>query len=160
MGFAGGLLVLLGALSVRAAVGGRLGPPRFDDRVMAIAAEVRCPVCNGESAAQSDSEPSLHIRQEIAQGLEAGLSEHRILTRIAAEYGTWILYRPPGHGPLAVAWYFPVLGLAALSGLVAWYLRRRAVVPAPAGEGPPPAEPDASTPREMEETQRRLCEFL
>jgi cytochrome c-type biogenesis protein CcmH len=136
---AGVVLVLLAALAVRAAVRGVDGPPTLDDRVMAIAAQVRCPVCNGESAAQSNTEPSVHIRDQIAQALEAGQSQQQILASLATEYGSWILYRPPSRGPLAAAWYFPAAAVTLMVVLVVWYLRRREVAPQAA-----PGAPDAA----------------
>lgn len=154
---AGALAVLLAALAVRGALRPLTGPPSFDDRVMAIAAEVRCPVCSGESAAQSDTEPSVHIRAEIAGDLAQGWPEGRILRQIASEYGSWILYRPPYHGVFAVVWLFPALGVAAALAFLVAYLRRREVRPAPTAA--PPEDGDAAPPPD-EDLRRRLRRFL
>ncbi len=151
------LAVLVAASAVRGALGPLIGPPSLDDRVMAIAAQVRCPVCSGESAAQSDTEPSVHIRAEIAGDLAQGWPEGRILQQIASEYGTWILYRPPYHGVFAVAWLFPALGVAAALALLVAYLRRREVRPAPTAA---PAEGGDAGPPPDEELRRRLRRFM
>jgi len=145
------VLVVACALLFAAGLRPFTGPPTFDQHVMAIAADLRCPVCAGESAADSNAAAALQIRGQIAQGLQAGQTRQQILDGFVTQYGTWILYRPPGSGALAVLWLVPALAAAALAVGVAFYLRTRAVRAAPV-PGPAPEAPAA--------LRRRLQRFL
>ncbi len=74
------------------------GPPSLDSRVAHIASLVRCPVCNGETAAQSQAAPSVQIMNEIRTDLQKGESQNQILSSIVASYGPGILEKPPARG--------------------------------------------------------------
>lgn len=97
---------------------------------MAVAAEVRCPVCAGESAAQSQTPPSIEIRHLIRKDLSAGERPSKILSTLVAAYGPGILEKPPSNGFDAFVWVAPAVGIAlgAVGLLLAfrrWRPRRR-----------------------------------
>ncbi len=131
-----------------------LGGALPEQRVMSVAADLRCPVCQGESVATSNAAVAVQMRNRIAADLAAGEPRRQILQGFAREYGTWILYRPPGSGALAVLWVVPGLAVCAVALGVARYLRLRPVRPV---EGGPPAE-GAGPPSAA--LQRRLRGFL
>ena len=116
-------LVLAGALFV-GVTGDR--PPRTEnDRVLAIASEVRCPTCESLSAAESDAAAAQAVRDEIRTRLRDGQTEGQILAFLAGRYGDDILLRPEAGGVAGLVWVLPVaVVLAALGGL-AWKVRRR-----------------------------------
>lgn len=90
------------------------GPPTPEEQVMAIAADLRCPVCAGESAAAADTTQAQAMRAQIASDLQAGMSRQAILGQFAAQYGTWILDRPPERGAFLLLWIAPVLAAAGV----------------------------------------------
>lgn len=143
------------ALAVAPAAG---RPPSTYQSVVAIASQLRCPVCSGESAAASDTAQAIAMRQEIAKELAAGRSAHRILAGFVAQYGTWILARPPRHGAYALLWLAPVLAVAAVTVVVARYVRLRPVRQASDGEGE--ASAGAEVPLEAGDADRRLPRYL
>ncbi|HEX4865122.1 MAG TPA: cytochrome c-type biogenesis protein CcmH, partial [Acidimicrobiales bacterium] len=97
---------------------GSAKPATLDTRVMHIASEVRCPVCEGQSAAQSQSAASLQIRDQIRQELVSGETEGQILGGLVRAYGPSILEKPEATGVGLVVWVVPVLALiAGLAGL-------------------------------------------
>jgi cytochrome c-type biogenesis protein CcmH len=105
---------LLVAVAVAALVAGlhRSSNPTLDARVTHIASEVRCPVCNGESAAESQAAPSVQIRNEIRTDLQHGMSANQILDGFVASYGPGILEKPQAKGMGLVVWVLPVVAVA------------------------------------------------
>jgi cytochrome c-type biogenesis protein CcmH len=142
------VLVLVAVLVVGAARAN--DHPSLEQQTLSIAGRVRCPVCEGESAAQSDTPAAAGIRQRISSGLSHGQSSAQILRSLEASYGTGILETPPTSGIALWAWVTPVVVAAvAAVGLVLGFrhwrrpspLVRRAGVPSPtpnpAGSEPP-----------------------
>ncbi|WP_027875984.1 cytochrome c-type biogenesis protein [Meiothermus cerbereus] len=99
-------------------------PPDFSPRVFEIARELRCPVCQGESAAESNAGIAVEMRRIIAEQLAQGKSEAEIRAFFIERYGDWILYEPPARGLTLWVWLSPLLGLGLL-GFGLWrYLVR------------------------------------
>jgi cytochrome c-type biogenesis protein CcmH len=104
----------------------------LDDRTRAVAQQLRCPVCQGESVADSSAGISKAMRAIIRQRLLQGESAGEIKAYFVSKYGAWILLAPPSSGIGAVAWLAPPLlalgGLALIATLIADW-RRRAKTP-------------------------------
>lgn len=116
------VIVVTVALAFGAAQSG--GSTSLDARTMHIASEVRCPVCEGQSAAQSQAPASILIRKQIRADLQAGQSENRILASLVNAYGVGILEKPEAQGVGILVWVVPVIVvIAAIAGLVAAFLR-------------------------------------
>jgi cytochrome c-type biogenesis protein CcmH len=92
------------------------GPSTLDDRTMAIAAGLRCPVCSGESVAASASSAAVQMRGEIRRQLLDGRSPDEIRSWFASRYGTDVLMVPPARGLGLLAWGAPLVAL--LGGLL------------------------------------------
>lgn len=94
------------------------GPPSPAQRAAHIAGEVRCPTCEGLSAAESESPASLAIRAEIRRRVDAGQSDDEIRRFLVGSYGEDILLRPGATGVAGLVWALPVAALVcALAGL-------------------------------------------
>ena len=78
-----------------------------------IAAELRCPVCQGLSVADSDSPTARDIRTDIRSRIETGNSPAEIRQAYVDRYGQWVLLRPDSAGFSALAWAIPVAALVA-----------------------------------------------
>lgn len=91
----------------------RTSQPTLDQRTLSVAGQVRCPVCNGQSVAQSDAPPSLAIRSQIRTELAAGQAPPVILAGIVHDYGPGILEKPQAKGVGLIVWVVPVLAAAA-----------------------------------------------
>ena len=104
----------------------------IDERVFDIAAELRCPVCQSESAADSSSESSIEFRNIIRERLQAGESRAEIVGFFQDKYGDWILMDPPARGLYLWVWGLPVaagvFGLGFLGVLLARW-RKNAAAP-------------------------------
>jgi cytochrome c-type biogenesis protein CcmH len=112
-------LLLVLVLGVGLAVGVQRGSDdhqSLEQRTLSIAGEVRCPVCQGESAAGSNTDASLQIRDTIRGDLTHGESKQQILSALEADYGSSILESPPKSGLTLLAWWLPV-AVAALAAV-------------------------------------------
>lgn len=132
-------LVLAVVVAVALAVGaGRHSSHRtVAQETTAIAGEIRCPVCEGETAAESNTPESIEIRAEIHRELLAGEKPSTVLDGLAAVYGSGSLERPSTRGVDLLLWVLPVVAVVlAAGGLAAlfafWGPRRRAGVPSDA----------------------------
>ncbi|MGH9243091.1 MAG: cytochrome c-type biogenesis protein [Acidimicrobiales bacterium] len=107
-----GVAVLVaGALLIGARPPG--GGSRPEARVERIAAELRCPVCQGLSVRDSDSSTARSIRGDVERRIADGQSDAEIRQAYVDRYGEWILLRPRGTGFGAVVWLLPVAAVAA-----------------------------------------------
>jgi cytochrome c-type biogenesis protein CcmH len=95
-----------------------------DLRTRLIASKLRCPVCQNESVADSQSELSAQIRTVIRDKLAGGETEDQIVGYFVSRYGEWILLEPPRQGVLWFVWLAPVVALLGGAALVIAYLRR------------------------------------
>jgi len=104
----------------------RSSHPTVQAETTHIAGMVRCPVCEGQSAAQSSAPASVQIRDQISQELTAGEHQSQILSGLVAAYGPGILEKPEASGVGLVVWVLPViLVVAAVAGLAIAFTRWR-----------------------------------
>lgn len=103
--------------------------PALEARMMAIASELRCVVCQNQTIADSHAELAGDLRQQIRDQLRAGRSPEEIRAFMTARYGDFVLYRPPVNERTALLWFGPALLLAAGLATLAIVLRRRNRLP-------------------------------
>jgi len=104
--------------------------PALEARVMRVAAEMRCLVCQNETIAASNAELAVDLRNQVREMLRSGQSERQVYDYMTARYGDFVLYRPPLRSATAPLWFAPpILLVAGLVGLW-WMLRRRNRLPA------------------------------
>jgi len=116
----GGLLALV-AIAVVLAVGQR-GEATVAQRTDALAAELRCPDCQGLSVADSQTAAAREIRRQVGELLAGGATDDEVREYFTARYGDWILLAP--SSPLVWAVPFAAV-LAGLLALATWVVRRR-----------------------------------
>lgn len=96
----------------------------IDVRAQRVASKLRCPVCQNESVADSQSELSAQMRTLIRSKLAAGETEDQIIGYFVSRYGEWILLEPPRQGVLWFVWLAPAAVLLGGAAVVIAYLRR------------------------------------
>jgi cytochrome c-type biogenesis protein CcmH len=122
LGRVGTLLVAAGfVLALVLAAHGH--PPTVDQRAHRLDRELRCPVCQGLSVADSPSSTSAAIAADVRRRVVAGESDQEIRDAYVARYGRWILLTP-GGGVGAGAFALPIAGFAVASVVIAVSLRR------------------------------------
>ena len=124
----------------QAGVKGRPG-----DRAEDLALRLRCPVCQGESVADSPAETARSMRELIGTQVEAGRSDQEILDYFRARYGDWILLDPAVDRRTWPLWVLPGF---ALAGGVVIIIRRRDRSFGSAPDGPGGAGSDPGVPVE------------
>ena len=98
-----------------------------------VAAQLRCPVCQGLSLADSPSELALEMKDVVRSQLAAGRTPEEVKSYFVAKYGEWILLEPPRRGVNILAYALPAVALTVGLGVI-WLALRRWTAGAPSGE--------------------------
>jgi cytochrome c-type biogenesis protein CcmH len=93
------------------------------ERAHRLDRELRCPVCQGLSVADSPSSTSVAIAADIRRRVQAGQSDQEIRDAYVARYGRGILLTPSG-GVGVAAVVLPLAGIVAAGVAIAVSLRR------------------------------------
>ena len=100
-------------------------PPTAAERATALARTIRCPQCQGETAAESNVAIAAAIRADIRERVDQGQGDAEIRQVYADLYGDSVLLTPPGEGFGSVLWVIPIVAVvvgAAVLG-IAWRQR-------------------------------------
>lgn len=79
------------------------------DRYNGLIDELRCPKCQNQNLAGSDSVVAVDLRREVLFMLEDGYTDVEIRTFMRERYGDFILYNPPVEGKTLLVWLLPVV---------------------------------------------------
>lgn len=117
------LLLLLSFVLV--ALGQDLPPPagqappqeQLEATTYRIASELRCPVCQGLSVADSPSPTAVAMKDRVRELVGQGYSEPQIQDYFVSRYGEWVLLAPPANGLAWLLWLGPAV---LLGGLFFW----------------------------------------
>ena len=100
----------------------------LDKRVMDLAAELRCLVCQNQSIAESNAGLAVDLRNQIREQLARGASEREVADFMVARYGDFVVYRPPLKASTFFLWFGPfVLLIAGIYVLIRRIRRQRAI---------------------------------
>lgn len=130
------IAIALGILAVLAAVAAVAvpRPETQEERVARIAAELRCPVCQGLSVNDSPSESAREMRAMVERGVAEGRTDDEIRDRFRAAYGDWILLAPPTGDARGLVWLVPLVAIGAGILLVLSRLRGPVTAERPTSE--------------------------
>ncbi len=120
--------------------------PALEQRVMTLAAELRCLVCQNQTIADSSAPLAEDLRNQVREKMRQGASDSQIIDFMVERYGDFVLYRPPVKATTLLLWFGPLLLVAAGLLVLLRRLRRR---PAP--------EPELSA-AERERARKLLAE--
>jgi cytochrome c-type biogenesis protein CcmH len=90
----------------------------------ALASELRCPVCQGNSIQDSPSELAQQMRNLIRDQLRAGKTPDEVRAYFVDKYGEWILLSPKAEGLNLIVYIVPLVAVL-VGGLVVWRTVRR-----------------------------------
>ena len=116
------------------------------DRVDQIAAELRCPVCQGLSVQDSPSDTARSMKALVATRVAEGRTDDEIRTEFQRSYGDWILLSPPLLSANGLVWLAPLAAVIA-GGLFALQRTRAPALPV--------ADPTSEEIRELRERVAR-----
>ncbi len=120
------LLVLASAPAHAADASPASDDPALEAKVLAIAVELRCLVCQNQTIADSHADLANDLRRQVRDMLKQGKGKAEILEYMTARYGDFVLYRPPVKNTTALLWYGPALLFAGAAITLLLVLRRRA----------------------------------
>lgn len=95
---------------------------RFHD----LTAELRCPKCQNQNIADSDSPIAKDLRREVYRMVDSGAQDTEVIDFMVTRYGDFVLYRPKVNSQTWFLWYGPylLLGLGLVVILLIVYLRK------------------------------------
>ncbi len=103
--------------------------PVLEAKVMRIAAELRCLVCQNQTIADSHADLAQDLRNQVREMLRQGKGEAEILAYMTERYGDFVLYRPPVKSTTTLLWFGPGLLLVVGVAVLFVVLRRRSKLP-------------------------------
>lgn len=117
------LLSILVALAIIATIWSTLliikpKQAKLDQRVQNVAAQLKCPVCQGESVADSQALIAQQMRQVIREQLQSGKSEQEVIQYFVRSYGDQIVWLPPWQGFSLFIWLVPIAFILGATVLV------------------------------------------
>lgn len=112
-----GLIVVMAAVLVALVVTN----PTQEDRVESIGERIKCPVCQGESIANSPSQMARDMMALVEERVADGESDEAIIDELLFSYSGAVLLDPPARGPTLVLWVAPLAALVAGAGVILWW---------------------------------------
>jgi cytochrome c-type biogenesis protein CcmH len=85
---------------------------------------IMCPLCAGQTIAQSSNETSRQMRDLVLKKLRQGETKEEILQYFESRYGERIMAKPNKKGFNLILWFFP-FAFVALAAIVISFLIRR-----------------------------------
>jgi cytochrome c-type biogenesis protein CcmH len=99
--------------------------PALEKRVMALAEELRCLVCQNQTLAESNAPLAEDLRNQLREQIRGGKSDKEVVDFLVERYGDFVLYRPPLKGTTILLWFGPLLLLATGLAVLLRRVRRR-----------------------------------
>jgi cytochrome c-type biogenesis protein CcmH len=93
-------------------------------RARRLERRIACPVCTGESVAESNAPESRAIRADIRDRIGAGQDDAEIVQAYVDLYGERVRLNPEGEGLGLLAWGIPVVAVVAGGATLALAVRR------------------------------------
>jgi cytochrome c-type biogenesis protein CcmH len=95
---------------------------------------IMCPLCAGQTIAQSSNETSTQMRNLVLKMLRQGETKEEILQYFESRYGERILAKPNKKGFNLMLWFLPFV-LVVLAAIVIYFLIQRWSTKAPVAPG-------------------------
>jgi cytochrome c-type biogenesis protein CcmH len=104
-----------------------------EEQVRAIAAGLRCVVCQNLSVADSPSEMAQQMRGSIREQLQQGKTPEEINAYFVSKYGEWVLLAPTPQGFSLLLWVLPyatvILGIVLVIFVARRWVRKKQEAP-------------------------------
>jgi len=117
--------------------------PVVEKRMVGLAENLRCLVCQNESLASSHAELAEDLRREVREQIKKGMTDKEIVDYLVARYGDFVLYDPPVKSYTVLLWFGPFALFLIGGGGLFYQLRKRRSNP-PESELTPEAEQRAA----------------
>ncbi|MGV8923899.1 MAG: cytochrome c-type biogenesis protein [Thermomonas sp.] len=123
-------MLFLFSVSAFAQVNSDSAPLQFQNkaeeaRFHALAAELRCVMCQNQSLADSNALIALSLRHEVLELMQKGRTDAQIKEFLVARYGEFVLYKPRVEPSTWLLWLGPLALLLMGAGVVVALIRKR-----------------------------------
>jgi cytochrome c-type biogenesis protein CcmH len=119
------LVSLLPAFSYAGEAQDMAADPVLEKRMIGLAENLRCLVCQNESLASSHADLAEDLRREVREQMQKGMSDQEIIDYLVSRYGDFVLYDPPVKKTTMILWYGPFVLLLIGIGMLVYQLRKR-----------------------------------
>lgn len=93
-------------------------------RFQQLTRQLRCPMCQNETLADSDAPIARDLRNQIFKLMQQGKSDEQIKKYLVARYSDYVLYDPPLQPNTWLLWFGPLLILLSGAAVVVIVIRR------------------------------------
>ena len=93
-------------------------------RFQKLSKELRCPKCQNQNLADSNSKIAVDLRKNIYDLLQAGKTDQEIIDFMVYRYGDFVLYKPQLKKETYFLWFGPAILLLGFVLGVVWVLRQ------------------------------------
>jgi cytochrome c-type biogenesis protein CcmH len=94
-------------------------------RFQQLTRQLRCPMCQNETLADSNAPIARDLRNQIFQLMQQGKSDEEIKQYLVARYSNYVLYDPPLQPGTWLLWFGPLLMLLGGAAVVVIAIRKR-----------------------------------
>lgn len=119
-----GLTLLILLFTIPAAIARQSKDAALEKTARKLSARIMCPICSGQTIAQSNSETSRQMRDLVLKKLRQGKTEQEVLQYFVSRYGERIMAEPNKKGLNLVLWFLPFV-LIAFAAILIYLLIRR-----------------------------------
>jgi cytochrome c-type biogenesis protein CcmH len=94
-------------------------------RFQILSKELRCPKCQNQNLADSNSKIAVDLRKSLYNLLQEGNSDQQIIDFMVYRYGDFVLYRPQLKEQTYILWFGPLIILFGFIIGAVFVLRKR-----------------------------------
>ncbi|WP_260680458.1 cytochrome c-type biogenesis protein [Thalassotalea sp. PS06] len=121
------MLITLGVATIVNA--GPIDTYQFPDEVtkkrfQQLVYELRCPKCQNQNLADSNSMIAVDLRKQIYDMLMDGRSDMEIVNFMVERYGDYVLYKPKVTAATYLLWYGPIVFIIIGGIIIAVFVRK------------------------------------
>ena len=114
----GVILILAGILATSVST-----QPANVNRAQQVGAQIKCPVCQGESIADSPSQMARDMMALVEDRIDQGRTDQEIINELLSAYSGALLLNPPASGDTLVLWLAPAAAVIGGIAIIAWWRR-------------------------------------
>lgn len=71
--------------------------------------EIRCPVCQGQNIAGSNSDLAIDLKNKVKELIDLGKTDEQIYNFMIERYGDFIVFKPPLNISTYFLWFAPFI---------------------------------------------------
>jgi cytochrome c-type biogenesis protein CcmH len=119
-----GLILFILFFTIPAVIARQSKDEALEKTARELYARIMCPICSGQTIAQSNSGTSIQMRDLVLKKLRQGETKEEILQYFISRYGERIMAKPSKKGFNLMLWFLPFV-LVVFATILIYLLIRR-----------------------------------